>query len=495
MVVLFYLSKTIKPFYNVLMSQESSCVSGKEIFKMDTISFKQIPHQSVLFLDQQFESKDLSNYYPNKSIDTKEFCREVLDNFRVNREDLCDALVRENISYDVGKGTLKNIEKLRSNDCVAVLTGQQAGLFSGPVYTIYKALSAIKFAEKLRSEGINAVPIFWVATEDHDFDEVRKTVGLDKNSKIFRAENNPEGLVENAPVGFIKSDDSIETTIRDFFNEFSATEFTSVVSGLITDTFKSGDIYSDSFTKFLAKLFNRYGLIFASPLNKDLRRLSSPIFVEAIESAEVIVSGLRKRDAELKRDGYHSQVLVEEDFFPFFYIGKDHKRNALRCDKSNSKIRTQDGRFEFTTEKLSQIARDSPSSLSPSALMRPIVQDYLFPTVCYFGGAAEIAYFAQNSVIYEALKRPITPIRHRASFTVIESKHKKTLDKYELGFKDLFTGKEDILAEVVEKFINTPTAQLFSETEENVNAQLNKLDRYLAKDAPTLAESLSKTAA
>ena len=123
--------------------------------------------------------------------------------------------------------------------------------------------------------------------------------------------------------------------------------------------------------------------------------------------------------------------------------------------------------------------------------MRPVVQDYLLPTAGYFGGGAEIAYFAQNSVLYEVLQRPVTPILHRQSFTIIEAKHARTLKKYDLDLTRLFDGFENVLPAIVEKYLNRETARDFAEAEEIINTQLNRLDQNLSRTEPTLSENLA----
>ena len=159
--------------------------------------------------------------------------------------------------------------------------------------------------------------------------------------------------------------------------------------------------------------------------------------------------------------------------------------------KTDGKIHAKDTTREFDLAELAEIARREPENLSPNALMRPVVQDFLLPTAVYFGGGAEIAYFAQNSVIYEVLKRPVTPILHRQSFTIIEAKHARTLKKYGLNFTDLFDGFESVLPQIVEKYLNRETARIFAEAEEIINTQLNRLDQNLSASEPSLAENLA----
>jgi len=472
------------------MNQKPARSSKSEIFRQETISFEKIPHQSKLFIDFQNDSKTVEKFYPEKSASLKNFAAQVLSNYKIDRAALCDILAETNESFGAEKKTFENIELLREKDCVAIVTGQQAGLFSGALYAIYKAVSAVKLAADLRKENIKAVPVFWIAEEDHDFDEVKKTFNLDKKGKLLESENTPENYIENRPVGLIEFDEKINETIENLFENFPRAEFTEETEKLLRETHQAGETYSRAFARFIAKIFADYGLIILSPMNEKLKKLCAPIYAEAVEKSDEIIAALLERNGELERENYHPQVLVTENSFPFFYQNETGERQSLRRNTQNSTLKIQNLKVEYKKSELKKIAENSPQCLSPNALMRPIVQDYLLPTLVYFGGAAEIAYFAQSSVIYEILNRPVTPIRHRASFTVVERKHARTLEKYKLNFENLFEGKEKTSARIVEKFLNKDKARTFAEVEENINAQLDKLDRALTKDDLTLSANL-----
>ncbi len=475
--------------YNIRMNHKAAFIGNKNIFKQESISFEQVPNQTKLFTDFQNNSVASDNFYPSKNVPTSEILNEVLAEYQVDRDVLCDLLSDENEGYEAGEKTFRNIEKLRKKDCVAVLTGQQAGLFSGSIYTIYKALSAVKLAEELSQQGIEVVPIFWIATEDHDFGEIASTHFIDKNEHSVKiiSEQEPENI--NSPIGLIQIDEAIEESLNSLFDSLAKTEFTENIKTLLEETYRPGETYGSSFGKLLARILKDYGLIFVSPLNRKLRRLCSPVYKKAIANAESITDKLLQRDGELKKEGYHSQVLVDDNFFPFFYIDDENRRNPLRFNHDKSAVKSQISGIKFSIEDLIEVAETSPEKLSPNALMRPIIQDFLFPNVCYFGGGAEIAYFAQNSVIYKILNRPLTPIRHRAGFTVIEGKHRRTLNKYGLNFADLFAGKEDIMAEIIDKFINPDTSKMFDQTIATINKQIDKLNQKLIDIEPTLAEN------
>ena len=477
------------------MNQESAghCLANESSFKVESLPFSSIPNQSKLFLAYQSDPLSLKKFYPaivSSHTEIPQNIPDVLANYQTDREALCDALLEINESFGGGAETLENIRLLREADCVTVVTGQQAGLFSGAIYTIYKALSAVKLASCLRSRGQKAVPVFWIAEEDHDFDEVKRTFALDPQSKLIGLENTPQSYATDLPVGAVVLDETIDETVGEFFRSAPDTEFSDELKTILNESYRAGESYSTSFARFLTRIFAKYGLIILSPLDHRLKKLSAPVFAEAVEQSDEIREKLLARDAELKSEGFSPQVLVEEDFFPFFWIDENGRRQALK-KKKDGKIHAKATGRAFDLETLVKIALETPEKLSPNALLRPVVQDFLLPTVAYFGGGAEIAYFAQNSVIYEVLERPVTPILHRQSFTVIEPKHARTLNKYELDFSRLFAGFESVLPGIVEEYLNPQTAKSFAEAEEIINAQLNRLDQELSAVEPTLAANLA----
>jgi bacillithiol synthase len=478
----------------VSQNSVSHCFSNNYSFQIESLPFADVQGQSKLFLEYQQTPLGLQKYYPEVVESHTQIASripEVLANHKADRNLLCDALADMNSACGAGEKTLENIKQLRESDCVAVVSGQQAGLFSGPLYTIYKALSAVKMTECLRGRGIKAVPVFWIATEDHDFEEVSKTFVIDKTGKLAELKNEPKRCYENLPVGTVQLDESIKQTVEELFEELALTEFTGELRELINESWEPKTYFGDAFAKLLTSLFGKYGLIILCPLDPRLKQLAAPIYKEAIEKSAEIVSALRTRSDELQEKGYHAQVLVGEDYFPLFWQARDKTRNALKKSAQGT-FKTKDNSREFTLEELAEIAENEPTRFSPSVVLRSVVQDYILPTACYFGGAAEIAYFAQSGEVYRILNRPQTPIFHRQSFTIIESKHAKTLNKYDLDLKDLFVGQENLLPKIVEQYLNKATAQLFAETEEKINIELNRLDQNLSQIEPTLADNLAK---
>ena len=460
--------------------------------RIESLPFEKVPGQSKLFLQYQSDPLLLKKFFPSAVADVKEIpdrIPKVLENYETDRASLCDALLDQNRSFGAGKPTLANIERLRANDTVAVVTGQQAGIFGGPLYTIYKALSAIRLAEDLSANGHNAVPVFWAATEDHDFEEIAATEVIGPDGELKRITTDIQPSPEGLSVGDVQLDHRIDNTVAALLDALPVTESSEDVKMLVTETYTSGSTFGIAFAKLMARTFSRYGLIVLDPLDERIKHLASPIFSLAIERSDEIVEALIARGRELTDAGYHAQVLVEDDYFPLFWHDDDGVRRSLK--RNDGKLRVTGTREELDRSSLADAAVNEPRRLSPGVMLRPAVQDHLLPTICYFGGAAEIAYFGQNSEVYRILERPVTPILHRQSFTVVEAKHQRTLERFGLEFADMFAGIEKLLPGIVSEYLDPKTSKVIADVEERINADLNRLDREFTNVDPTLAVNLA----
>jgi bacillithiol biosynthesis cysteine-adding enzyme BshC len=246
----------------------------------------------------------------------------------------------------------------------------------------------------------------------------------------------------------------------------------------------------DAFALVMSRLFGEYGLVLFDPLDEELKQLAAPLYLEAIEKSAEITATLLARNKKLESEGYHAQILVEESSFPLFWLDEAGKRHALRR-MADGKLSAKGDEKQFEIDELKELARNSPQRLSPNATLRNVVQDYLLPTAVYFGGAAEIAYSAQNAEVYRILNRPVTPMLPRASATIIEPRVRRTLDKYNLRMADFFCRPENLVPRIVEGFLDSDTSGIFAQAEETINAQLNLLDERLAEIEPTLAAALA----
>jgi bacillithiol synthase len=477
-----------------LSTAETACYSTPEEagLRVESLSFERIPHQTKLYLDYLRDPLALRQFYPSTVRFHHELparAPEVLAAQVTDRDALCDALKTMNVGWGAGEETLANIERLRAADCLAVVSGQQAGLFTGPLYTIYKALSAVKLAGCLTQRNSKAVPVFWIATEDHDFDEVAKAEFINRECQLASVGVATDVHQEGQPVGEVVLDESITAVIADLLGQLPNSEFIPDLQSLLEDAWRPGRTYGEAFARLMTALLGSHGLIFLDPCDARLKALAAPIYAEAARRAPEIAQAVETRSRELEQAGYHAQVVASANSFPLFLHDEKGTRHALTRG-TNGKYRTKVSATEYTAPELSELALSQPERFSPNVTLRAVVQDFLLPTITYLGGAAEIAYFAQTSEVYRVLGRPVTTILPRSSLTMIERHTGRVLERYGLALGDLFTGLDSVLKRVVEEHLGADTARSFSKSEEAVNRELDELKAQLTAIDATLADAL-----
>jgi bacillithiol biosynthesis cysteine-adding enzyme BshC len=460
--------------------------------RVETLSFETIPHQSRLFLDYLKDPVALRRFYPSAVRFHHELAQrvpEVLNAYQVDRNKVCDALEAMNTRWGAGAKTLENIRLLRESDCIAVVSGQQAGLFTGPLYTIYKAISAVKLAGCLRQRDTKAVPVFWIAAEDHDFAEVAKAEIIGRDCQLKHVEVRTDLHNEGQPVGLVTLDHSINMVVDQLFELLPNSEFAADMKALVRSCWQPGRGYVDSFATMMTSLLGQHGLIFLDPLDPELKRIAAPLYSEAARRAPDIATALELRSKELESTGYHAQVLATANSFPLFLHDDQGRRHAVaRLENGKYKAKALDE--EHTAEELATMAQQTPERFSPNVTLRAVVQDYLLPTIAYYGGAAEIAYFAQTAEVYRVLDRPATPILPRSSMTMIERHTGRVMEKYGLSLSNFFEGLEPVMKRVVEEHLSSDTAKMFANAEQNMNHELDRLRQELETVDPTLASAL-----
>ncbi len=456
------------------------------------LPFARAPQQSRLFLDYLDDPAALRRYYPTavkEHFAVAARVPEVLQNYTVDRAAVCDALERLNRGWGAGAETLANIALLREADAVTVVTGQQAGLFTGPLYTIYKALSTVKQVKCLRERGVKAVPVFWIATEDHDFDEVAWAEYICCNCNLTRASAPLDWHREGQMVGRVVMDERIDEVLKTVLEDCPDSEFRPEVAEIIRAAYTPGRTYSDAFARMMSDLLDEYGIIFFDPLDSALKNLAAPLYAAAAQKGPEIAVAIETRSHELVAAGYHAQVAANANSFPLFILDEEGGRRAL-TRQTDGRYQTKAGGTSYTTEELASWAAREPERFSPNVTLRAVVQDYLLPTLVYFGGAAEIAYFAQTAEAYRILQRPATPIRHRASLSFVERHTSRVLERFNLDLPDLFVGPEALLARVVEEHLGAEAARAFQHTETTIAKELDALQAELRRVDPTLADAL-----
>ncbi len=473
---------------------EPACFSTPEdaALRIEPLPFERIPNQTPLFLDYLKREPRLLRFYSSSvgfHQDLGARSHEVLAAHKTDRSALCDALEDLNTSWGAGPETIANINRLREADAVAVVSGQQAGLFTGPLYTIYKALSAVKLAGCLTDRGTKAVPVFWIATEDHDFAEVATAEFIGCDCRLAEVTVSTAMHRADTPVGRVRLDASINETIERLLQVLPETEFTPDLGRLLRDSWREGLGYGEAFARMMTHLVGSYGLVLLDPMDRRLKALAAPLYAEAARRAPQIAAAIEARSRELVEAGYHAQVTATADSFPLFLHTPDGERRAVARTERGT-YRAKETEEEYTADALADLAMREPERFSPNVTLRAVVQDYLLPTIAYLGGAAEIAYFAQTGEVYRMLERPVTPILPRTSMTIIEHRTGRSLARYNLELSDFFAGLDSVLARVVEEHLGTEAAGSFDEVEERIERELDGLKEHLERVDPTLADAL-----
>ena len=435
-----------------------------------------IPGTSKLFGDYLYDFDRVSQFYDSHFFDLEAFrhSAQTLNYPESRRAGLVAALREQN-------GESAALSKFAEPGTAAVVTGQQVGLFSGPAYTIYKALTAVKAAEHLSNNGIPAVPVFWLATEDHDLAEV-------DHAWVFDSEAIPQKIaVTNAitnggPVGDVKLGPLPLAELREVLGELP---FADAVLQRVTAAYRPGATLGVAFRSFLQDILKDLGLLFLDPLCPSVRQLAAPFLTSTVDHLPELISALRQRDSDLVAAGYHTQVYVDENTSLLFVLG----------DRKRIPIRWRDGRFITRDRSYSASELQALSSqISPSALLRPVMQDYLLPTVTYVGGPAEIAYMAQSEVLYQKLLGRMPVILPRNSFTLLDARATKLLDRYDMHVSELFEHHDSAKSRIAAKLVPADLSEEFASFRSATSASLGKLEAMLNRLDPTLKAAARKSA-
>lgn len=439
------------------------------------IPHTELPGTSALFSDYLYRFDRVASFYRHDPHNPSSISRAAaeIDIPHERRQDLVSVL-REN------NGESPALSMLELPDTVAVVTGQQVGLFGGPAYTLYKALTAAKLAQQLNNNGIRAVPVFWLATEDHDLQEInhcqvygrgRRPVRLESDSAA--ASGRPAGsvVIQESPLGQLRQ------TLAGLLH---ADEITS----LVEDAYQPGMTFGAAFQRLMERLLSGFGFIFVDPLAPGFRRLAAPLLSEAASRTAELSAALKHRGADLSAAGYHAQVHFEDSTSLFFLL-EDGARISLKC---------RDGQYFAGPRALSpaDLAAEG-ERLSPTALLRPVMQDYLLPTAAYIGGPAEIAYLAQSEVLYRALLgRAPVPVS-RSGFTLIDERSRMLMERYHLTLTDCFHGDEALRRRVAQVLLPDELDATFQDAALDVRAAADKLRGKLHEFDPTLAAAMEKS--
>jgi bacillithiol biosynthesis cysteine-adding enzyme BshC len=356
--------------------------------------------------------------------------------------EIVDVLAAQNVFPQAAAA----IEALKAG-AGTVLTGQQVGLLGGPLYTPFKAATAIARAQRATASGSPHVAVFWLATEDHDFAEINHvTFPSRKELKELVYTKTPANPVR---VGDVVLDETIEPLMEQAWELLG----TSDAMDALAAAYKPGRTFGQAFGEFYRKAFAAQGLLVLDAAESEVHRLGAQVLLAAIEQADEFHTALMERNKALEAAGYHAQVAVTPGSSLLFLIDeRSGARMALKrtaASAAEPQGLWQAGHEKLTSADLVGILAAEPERISPAALLRPVFQDFLLGTSLIVGGPAEIAYFAQSAVLYERILGRVTAAEPRFSATLIEPAIGELLRKHELGLEQIFKESADSLAQIL----------------------------------------------
>ena len=449
------------------------------------LSSAELPHASKLYRHYVEDFPKVQAFYshPPNPHELASYAKQL--RFPDERRRQVAGILRgQNESFGAGEVTRKHLARLEEG-AVAVVTGQQVGLLGGPAYAFYKALTAIATARELTQNGIAAVPVFWMATEDHDLDEVRQTTWFTEgNLQRFAL----PGVPDNAqPVGQIRLGDAIDGIVREATASLSG-PFGGQLAEIVRQSYTPEETYGSAFGKMFARIFSEEGLILLDPLDPNLHRIATVVLCQALAQRDILNDLLLQRGKDLNSAGYEVQVRVTSRSTLLFSL-EGGRRQVISAANGGAFICA--GKSAPRQEWLHRVDT-APEKFSPNALLRSVVQDYLLPTAAYLAGPAEIAYFAQSQVIYQTLLGRMPVIFPRADFTLVDPKGVRLLKKYKLEIADVWRGAQELRKAMYAKAIPKKLAREFERQLEKLEKSADKLHQAIAKVDPTLQGTITR---
>jgi bacillithiol biosynthesis cysteine-adding enzyme BshC len=432
-----------------------------------------MPHSSQLFLDYTESAEPLAPFYSTAAM-RKGWMSEGRKLSTEHRGRLADLLAAQNVAFGGGEVAARNIDRLR-NGASAVVTGQQVALFGGPLYTLLKAATAIARAREATQAGFDTVPVFWLASEDHDFAEIAH-VDLPAKDGL-KAVTIGAAPVVPVPVGGIPLGTRAEAAVAEVEELLGSSELTA----LLREVYRPEATLAGAFGGLVARLFARFGLIVIDAAGPSFHALGAEVLGRAICEVDSLRAALVERDKELADRGYHAQVMVGEQSSLLFLIEeKTGARLPLRRVRADGGLQWKAGGRRYSTGELLEILQATPERCSPNALLRPVFQDAVLPTSAYIAGPAEVAYFAQSDVLYQNILGRATAVLPRLSATLVEPKIATVMERHEVGLPDALTSADALAQRLAARAMPIEGKRKLAAAGNSLDGELTAVTEWMA---------------
>ncbi|WP_445488430.1 bacillithiol biosynthesis cysteine-adding enzyme BshC [Niallia sp. 03133] len=446
--------------------------------------------------DYCLQTKGIMNFFHYSFRDNSSYEERIkeLKTRQFMRTEAADYIEKYMKKFPSSPSVQQSIKKLRKKDSVVVIGGQQAGILTGPLYSIHKVISITLLAEEKEKElGIPVVPIFWIAGEDHDYLEINHlyTPGKEKmEKKVYSQKVIDKRMASDIPLDKKICFEWIEGIIECY----GETEFSHSLLSFLKDGVAQSETFVDLFSYITMGLFKEYGLLLVDSGDENLRLLEKEIFLKQIEHAEMLAERVIEQQEIVKKAGYPLVIEMSENPANLFYYDEDKKeRVLLQFDARQNMFIGKDGTVQYSKEQLKEIASEFPNKLSNNVVTRPITQDLLFPTLAFIGGPGEIAYWAELKKAFECLGIKMPPIVPRLNITLMERCVEADMAELQLDISEVIvSGTKEKCDQFLDSVGNEKIREILNLVKENIKENYSRLEEEVAKDVKGLLPLLKK---
>lgn len=456
----------------------------------ETTDFQKLPF-SRLFKDYINNSHNLRDFYNTLPSDAGEVGNRITSHqFAGNREQCIPLLKDFNSKFEVEEQTFQQIDKLADPQSLTIVTGQQLTLYGGPLYTVYKTLTAIIYADRWSKKyNRQVIPVFWLADEDHDFDEAAEISLYDSTDTHTISYPKPSNSGITPPVGNITLDGEFDEFRKTVENTLDSTDFFDQLWKELHNSYKKDNSFRQAFGNWMLHLFGDHGLILAGSFDPDIKEYSKELLKQSVQKRKTITSTLEDTTYQLISAGYHGQVQVQDS--NLFYI--DQKGNRVKIQFDDGLWHTPNQQWD--DEELINDIDKSPEKFSPNVFLRPVLQNHLLPVIGYVAGPAEIAYYGQMKQFYNLFDENMPLILPRFSITLIESSIERILEKLPFSWLDYQQRIEDLEKRFVESNDEVDIEKLFGIWKSQIEVLTRAKKDMIDEIDPSLTGSVGKAKA
>jgi bacillithiol biosynthesis cysteine-adding enzyme BshC len=459
---------------------------------MVRLDVREIPGFPPLARDYVHAFSRLAPFYAHNPHDLGAYQTQAerCDALTYPRHALRDALLAQQVSWHAPQVVRERVEELCSPQGLAVFTGQQTGLFGGPLFTLYKALTTISLAARLQ-ETLHrpVVALFWLASEDHDIAEADHVHLTDHNGCLVQIRHTAWGPPPGYMSANLRLGPAIQETLGRLLDLLPRTEFTASLSDALARAYTPDRTLAEAFAQWMIHLLGETGLVLVDGADPRLKRLSTRIFRRELDEAPRTSREILEASQSLRALGYSAQIEARADGVNCFLL-RDGRRALVR-DRTG--LRLRDSGDLLSSSSLRQMVEETPEQFSPNVALRPVVQDALFPTLAYVAGPSELAYFAQLRRVYAAFDVPMPVIVPRASLSLLEPRMAQLLERFHLGLSDLEMEPEQLTSRVLRTQLPPDLEATLAAARGQVDEIFVRVGEAVASVDPTLKATVGQT--